>query len=293
MSIEPKAEIVIVTGLSGAGRSTCLKLLEDYNFEAIDNLPLTLMSDLFSPLISNPKNESRKKIAVGVDPRTRGFNAQSLIDILGELKLEKAKFYVVFLDCDNASLIRRFTETRRKHPLAIDRPVSDGIKTERKLLEGVRRAADFIIDSSNLTLPQFQTLVKNTLHLEKNKELSVTVISFGFRNGLPREADMIFDVRFLTNPHYDPKLRPLDGRQDEIGNFIENDPAFGVFFDNLKNLLDPLLPKYAEEGKSYLTIAFGCTGGKHRSVFVAEKFVHWLEKSDYILSTRHRDLAIN
>jgi len=293
MSIEPKAEIVIVTGLSGAGRSTCLKLLEDYNFEAIDNLPLTLMSDLFSPLISNPKNESRKKIAVGVDPRTRGFNAQSLIDILGELKLEKAKFYVVFLDCDNASLIRRFTETRRKHPLAIDRPVSDGIKTERKLLEGVRRAADFIIDSSNLTLPQFQTLVKNTLYLEKSKELSVTVISFGFRNGLPREADMIFDVRFLTNPHYDPKLRPLDGRQDEIGNFIENDPAFGVFFDNLKNLLDPLLPKYAEEGKSYLTIAFGCTGGKHRSVFVAEKFVHWLEKSDYILSTRHRDLAIN
>ena len=293
MSIEPKAEIVIVTGLSGAGRSTCLKLLEDYNFEAIDNLPLTLMSDLFSPLISNPKNESRKKIAVGVDPRTRGFNAQSLIDILGELKLEKAKFYVVFLDCDNASLIRRFTETRRKHPLAIDRPVSDGIKTERKLLEGVRRAADFIIDSSNLTLPQFQTLVKNTLYLEKSKELSVTVISFGFRNGLPREADMIFDVRFLTNPHYDPKLRPLDGRQDEIGNFIENDPAFGVFFDNLKNLLDPLLPKYAEEGKSYLTIAFGCTGGKHRSVFVAEKFVHWLEKSDYILSTRHRDLTIN
>ena len=293
MSIEPKAEIVIVTGLSGAGRSTCLKLLEDYNFEAIDNLPLTLMSDLFSPLISNPKNESRKKIAVGVDPRTRGFNAQSLIDILGELKLEKAKFYVVFLDCDNASLIRRFTETRRKHPLAIDRPVSDGIKTERKLLEGVRRAADFIIDSSNLTLPQFQTLVKNTLYLEKSKELSVTVISFGFRNGLPREADMIFDVRFLTNPHYDPKLRPLDGRQDEIGNFIENDPAFEVFFDNLKNLLDPLLPKYAEEGKSYLTIAFGCTGGKHRSVFVAEKFVHWLEKSDYILSTRHRDLAIN
>ena len=293
MSIEPKAEIVIVTGLSGAGRSTCLKLLEDYNFEAIDNLPLTLMSDLFSPLVSNPKNESRKKIAVGVDPRTRGFNAQSLIDILGKLKLEKAKFYVVFLDCDNASLIRRFTETRRKHPLAIDRPVSDGIKSERKLLEGVRRAADFIIDSSNLTLPQFQTLVKNTLHLEKNKELSVTVISFGFRNGLPREADMIFDVRFLTNPHYDPKLRPLDGRQDEIGNFIENDPAFEVFFDNLKNLLDPLLPKYAEEGKSYLTIAFGCTGGKHRSVFVAEKFVHWLEKSDYILSTRHRDLTIN
>ena len=293
MSIEPKAEIVIVTGLSGAGRSTCLKLLEDYNFEAIDNLPLTLMSDLFSPLISNPKTEPIKKIAVGVDPRTRGFNAQSLIDILGKLKLEKAKFYVVFLDCDNASLIRRFTETRRKHPLAIDRPVSDGIKTERKLLEGVRRAADFIIDSSNLTLPQFQTLVKNTLYLEKSKELSVTVISFGFRNGLPREADMIFDVRFLTNPHYDPKLRPLDGRQDEIGNFIENDPTFEVFFDNLKNLLDPLLPKYAEEGKSYLTIAFGCTGGKHRSVFVAEKFVHWLEKSDYILSTRHRDLAIN
>ena len=293
MRIEPKAEIIIVTGLSGAGRSTCLKLLEDYNFEAIDNLPLTLMSNLFSPFISKSETETQKKIAVGVDPRTRGFSAQSLIDTLDKLKLQEAKFYIVFLDCDTASLIRRFTETRRKHPLAIDRPVSDGIKTERKLLDGVRQAADFIIDSSNLTLPQFQTLVKNTLNLEKSKELTVTVISFGFRNGLPREADMIFDVRFLTNPHYDPKLRPLDGRHDEIGNFIANDPAFQIFFDNLKKLLDPLLPKYAEEGKSYLTIAFGCTGGKHRSVFVAEKFVHWLEKSDYILSTRHRDLTIN
>ena len=239
------------------------------------------------------KVEPQKKIAVGVDPRTRGFSPQSLIGTLERLKLQNAKFYVVFLDCDNASLIRRFTETRRKHPLAIDRPVSDGIKTERKLLEGVRQAADFIIDSSNLTLPQFQTLVKNTLNLEKSKELTVTIISFGFRNGLPREADMIFDVRFLTNPYYDPKLRPLDGRQDEIGIFIANDPAFQIFFDNLKKLLDPLLPKYAEEGKSYLTIAFGCTGGRHRSVFVAEKFVHWLKKSDYILSTRHRDLTIN
>ena len=293
MNTKSKAEIMIVTGLSGAGRSTCLKLLEDYNFEAIDNLPLTLISDLLSPLISNSKNRTLKKIAIGVDPRTRGFSSQSLLQTLEKLPLKKSKFSIVFLDCNDENLIRRFTETRRKHPLANDRPVSDGIKAERRLLEEIRQAAHITMDSSNLTLPEFQILVKKTLNLEKNKKLNVTVISFGFRNGLPPEADMIFDVRFLSNPHYDPKLQPLDGRESAIANFIEADPAFQPFFDNLTRLLNPLFPRYSAEGKSYLTIAFGCTGGKHRSVFVAEKFVHWLQKTDYSLSTRHRDLTIN
>ena len=293
MNTKSKAEIMIVTGLSGAGRSTCLKLLEDYNFEAIDNLPLTLISDLLSPLISNSKNRTLKKIAIGVDPRTRGFSAQSLLNTLEKLQLKKAKFSIIFLDCNDENLIRRFTETRRKHPLANDRPVSDGIRAERRLLEEIRQAAHITMDSSNLTLPEFQILIKKTLNLEKNKKLTVTVISFGFRNGLPPEADMIFDVRFLSNPHYNPKLQPLDGRQSEIANFIESDPAFKPFFDNLTRLLNPLFPRYSAEGKSYLTIAFGCTGGKHRSVFVAEKFVHWLQKSDYSLSTRHRDLTMN
>ena len=293
MNTKSKAEIMIVTGLSGAGRSTCLKLLEDYNFEAIDNLPLTLISDLLSPLISNSKNRTLKKIAIGVDPRTRGFSAQSLLNTLEKLQLKKAKFSIIFLDCNDENLIRRFTETRRKHPLANDRPVSDGIKAERRLLEEIRQAAHITMDSSNLTLPEFQILIKKTLNLEKNKKLTVTVISFGFRNGLPPEADMIFDVRFLSNPHYNPKLQPLDGRKSEIANFIESDPAFKPFFDNLTRLLNPLFPRYSAEGKSYLTIAFGCTGGKHRSVFVAEKFVHWLQKSDYSLSTRHRDLTMN
>ena len=293
MNTKSKAEIMIVTGLSGAGRSTCLKLLEDYNFEAIDNLPLTLISDLLSPLISNSKNRTLKKIAIGVDPRTRGFSAQSLLNTLEKLQLKKAKFSIIFLDCNDENLIRRFTETRRKHPLANDRPVSDGIRAERRLLEEIRQAAHITMDSSNLTLPEFQILIKKTLNLEKNKKLTVTIISFGFRNGLPPEADMIFDVRFLSNPHYNPKLQPLDGRQSEIANFIESDPAFKPFFDNLTRLLNPLFPRYSAEGKSYLTIAFGCTGGKHRSVFVAEKFVHWLQKSDYRLSTRHRDLTMN
>ena len=293
MNTKSKTEVMIVTGLSGAGRSTCLKLLEDYDFEAIDNLPLTLISDLLSPLISNSKNKSLKKIAIGVDPRTRGFSAQSLLKTLEKLQLKKAKFSIIFLDCNDENLIRRFTETRRKHPLANDRPVSDGIKAERRLLEEIRQAAHNTMDSSNLTLPEFQILVKKTLNLEKNKKLNVTVISFGFRNGLPPEADMIFDVRFLNNPHYDPKLQPLDGRESAIANFIEADPAFQPFFDNLTRLLNPLFPRYSAEGKSYLTIAFGCTGGKHRSVFGAEKFVHWLQKTDYSLSTRHRDLTIN
>ncbi|MED5226746.1 MAG: RNase adapter RapZ, partial [Pseudomonadota bacterium] len=216
-----------------------------------------------------------------------------LLKTLEKLQLKKAKFSIIFIDCNDENLIRRFTETRRKHPLANDRPISDGIRAERRLLEEIRQAAHITMDSSNLTLPEFQILIKKTLNLEKNKKLTVTVISFGFRNGLPPEADMIFDVRFLSNPHYDPKLQPLDGRQSKIANFIEADPAFKPFFDNLTRLLNPLFPRYSAEGKSYLTIAFGCTGGKHRSVFVAEKFVHWLQKSDYSLSTRHRDLTMN
>ena len=290
MVSEINDDIIIVTGLSGAGRSTCLRLFEDHGFEAIDNLPLNLMTAAIEPFFSEPQQKKAKKVAIGLDPRTRNFNAQVLLDSIAEIQSKNFQIRVLFLDCDDETLIRRFTETRRKHPLASERPVRDGIRAERQLLAKIREHSDIFIDSSNLTLPQFQTLLKNKMGIQSSDKLTLAIISFGFRNGLPSETDMIFDVRFLKNPHYRSELRPLNGTATEIGKFIEGDPIFLLFFNNLTNFLEPLFPRYADEGKGYLTIGFGCTGGQHRSVFVAEKITRWLKTLHYQVALRHRDL---
>ena len=229
-------------------------------------------------------------IAVGVDTRTRDFDADALLENLDRLRANGVTTSMVFLDCDDDVLIRRFTETRRKHPLAMDRPIADGLRMERALLAPVRDRADIVIDSSNLALPDFRTILTNGLGVEGARTLTLTITSFGFRNGLPREADMVFDVRFLSNPHYDPALRPLDGRDRPIGDFIREDAGFQGFLDRLTSFLDPLLPRYTLEGKSYLTIGIGCTGGRHRSVFVAIQLAEWLRRSGHGVTLRHRDL---
>lgn len=284
--------VILVTGLSGAGRTTCLKTLEDHGFEAVDNLPLSLMPALLAPLTSLGRPRQAERIAIGVDTRTRDFDSETLLHDLDGFRADGLAVSVVFLDCDSDVLVRRFTETRRRHPLATDRPVADGIRTERRLLEPVKARADLVIDSSNLSLPDFRLVLAGGLGIAAAEALTVTVTSFGFRNGLPREADMVFDVRFLTNPHYDDRLRPLDGRDPEIATFVRKDPDFNGFFDRLTGFLEPLLPKYADEGKSYLTVGIGCTGGRHRSVFVAETLARWLRKSGHVVTLRHRDLDV-
>jgi UPF0042 nucleotide-binding protein len=198
---------------------------------------------------------------------------------------------ILFLDCDSAVLGRRFTETRRRHPLAGDRPVADGLHHERSLMAPVLEAADVILDTTQLALPELRRTVEERFAHKSRHHLAVTVISFAYGKGLPRDADLVFDVRFLANPHYVETLRSGTGRDPDVAAHIQKDPAFAPFFDALAALLDFLLPEYREEGKSYLTIALGCTGGRHRSIFVAEHLARHLEDRGQPVMVRHRDLA--
>jgi UPF0042 nucleotide-binding protein len=275
--------LVLVTGLSGAGHSTALRALEDLGYEAVDNLPLALL---------NMPADFDRPVAIAVDSRTRGFTARALLERIDRLRAEDGlKVTLVFLTCSDEVLQRRFTETRRRHPLALDRPVADGIRQERLLLEGLSAAADLVIDSTDLAIGDLRRLMQGHFALDRKSGLAVAVTSFSYRHGLPREADLVFDVRFLANPHYRPELRELTGRDRAVGAHIEADPAFGHFFTNLTAMLLPLLPGFEREGKSYLTLAIGCTGGRHRSVFVAERLAAWLTAQGRAVSLRHRDIA--
>lgn len=278
--------VVIVTGMSGAGRSASLKALEDLGYEAVDNLPISLLTSLVKPGTARDR-----PLAVGVDVRTRDFGPVPFLEELdGLIKLTDFRLRVLFLDCDTEILRRRFSETRRRHPVAPDRPLNDGIKRERRMLEALRDRADEVIDTSELAVGELKDLINLHFAPEGSPGLAIFVTSFAYRRGLPREADFVFDVRFLKNPYYQESLKTLSGLNQAVGDFIERDPDFQTHFDNLTNLLGPLLPRFVSEGKSYLTIAIGCSGGKHRSVFVAERLRSWLHGCGEQVRISHRDL---
>ena len=282
----PSIRVVVVTGMSGAGRSSALKALEDLGYEAVDNLPLSLVPSLMShrPL-SAP-------LAVGADVRTRDFGVSALADTLDGLAREGGtRATVVFVDCDDDRLVKRFTETRRRHPLALDRPVIDGIRLERQYVSPLRDRADLVIDTTDLSLADLKRLLSGHFALDRSPGIALSVISFSYRHGLPRDADIVFDARFLRNPHYVPVLEPQSGLDPEVGAYIAADPDFPTFFRDLGGLVDSLLPRFEREGKSYLTIAIGCTGGRHRSVYLAERLAAWLCERGRAVSVRHRDLA--
>lgn len=281
-----RRQVVLVTGLSGAGNSTVLKSLEDLGYEAIDNLPLGLAGAVMD------RSEDRvRPIAIGIDCRTRDFTAASLQEQLVALRgRTDLAVQMVFVDCDEDVLQRRFTETRRRHPLAVDRPVVSGIQQERSILLPIRDQADRLIDTSMLTIHDLRRLIEMEFRLAPGTSLFVIVTSFSYRRGLPREADLVFDVRFLDNPHWDLDLRPLTGLDDRVQAYIKADPDFTTFFEGLIGLLGPLLPRYNREGKRYLTLAVGCTGGKHRSVFVAERLADWLRRMGLRVGVVHRDI---
>ncbi len=284
--------VLLVTGMSGAGKSSALKAFEDMGYEAIDNVPLTLLSALVQPPQKNlPAPGFQRPIAIGVDIRTRDFAVDAFINELdGMLDESSLLARVLFIDCDDDELRRRYAETRHRHPLAQDRPVSDGITHERSLVSALRDRADIVIDTTRFGPGELKRILSGHFSLGHEAGLNVFVTSFSFRQGLPREADLVFDVRFLTNPHYDPSLKKLTGKDAAVGEYIAGDPGFDIFFDSLTGLLSPLLPRYAAEGKSYLTIAIGCTGGRHRSVFVAEKLAAWLDRDEGPIHLLHRDL---
>lgn len=281
---EAPAAVVVVTGLSGAGKSLALKSLEDLGYEAVDNLPLSLLGALM-------RGDRLRPLAIGIDIRTRDFGAATMLAELDRLRAERPmKLSLLFFDCDDEVLARRFTETRRRHPLAVDRPLLDGIAHERKLVAPLRSRADLVIDTSSLPPAELRRVLAGHFTLEEKSPLLLFVTSFSYRRGLPREADLVFDVRFLNNPYYVQELKACSGKDPMVADFIDSDPGFTPFFTGLTGLLRPLLPRYALEGKSYLTIAIGCTGGRHRSVYTAEKLAAWLRDQGQRVDLRHRDL---
>ena len=279
---------LLVTGMSGAGRTSALKALEDIGFEAVDNLPLRLMPGL---VLQGPA--PGHGLAIGIDVRTRDLVAEVFAEDVEQLRRDSGKLIdIVFLECDDEVLQRRYTETRHVHPIAVDRPLADGIAEERRLLRPLREAADIVIDTSHTSVRDLSRMLRDLVGGgTSDNSLHVFVLSFAFRSGIPRDADLVFDVRFLRNPHYDPALRPMTGLDAAVGAYIEEDRGYGAFFERLTGLLDLLLPRYREEGKSYLTIGIGCTGGQHRSVYTAQKLAGWLRERTPRVDVRHRELA--
>ncbi|MBC6440784.1 MAG: RNase adapter RapZ [Rhodospirillales bacterium] len=277
--------LVLLTGLSGAGRSTALKALEDEGYDAIDNLPLHLVEMLLD-------ETDNVRLAIVVDVRQRSFDVDAFLAMSDRLRTRpRLSVTVVFLTCDSDGLQRRFTETRRPHPLAGNGTVADGIETEQALMKPVMALADLVVDTSAMNSAALRRHVGEHLRFDPTPRLSVFVMSFSYRMGIPGNADLVFDVRFLSNPHYVDELRHKTGKDAEVARFIESDDRFADFFDRFGGLISDLLPAYTAEGKRYLTIAIGCTGGRHRSVFVAERLAPLLSEGGRRVALQHRELT--
>ncbi|MEM6941715.1 MAG: RNase adapter RapZ [Pseudomonadota bacterium] len=286
-SVEPDQapRFVLVTGPSGAGRSSALSVLEDAGFEAIDNLPLRLLP----ALLDGPARG--RSIALGIDPRTRDFATDRLLELLGQLSA-RGDFAVelLYLDCSDDVLLRRFSETRRRHPLAGGGPPIAGIEREHGLLQTLRARADVLIDTTDLNIHDFRAEMERWFAPGGRRQLNVSVQSFSYKRGLPRSVDMVYDCRFLRNPHWDPQLRASTGLDQDIAAYVAADPRYAAFEENVLEMSKLLLPAFQEEGKSNVSIAFGCTGGKHRSVTLAEAHALRLANLGWQVSKRHREL---
>ncbi|ABL70934.1 MULTISPECIES: RNase adapter RapZ [Paracoccus] len=282
---ERAQRLVLVTGPSGAGRSTAINVLEDLGYEAIDNLPLSLIPRLLDgPARPMP-------LALGVDVRNRDFSVANLIELIDRLtRLPEYAPEVLFLDCTTEQLLRRFNETRRRHPLRGEGSPLDAIRAERDMLGPIRARADVLVDTSELSPHDLKAELARWFETEPGRRLTVSVQSFSYKRGVPRGVDMMFDCRFLANPHWRTELRPLDGRDSPVQQYVMADSRFDEFFRRVRDLVLFALPAHLEEGKAHLAIGFGCTGGRHRSVTMAEKMADALAKAGWQVSIRHREL---
>ncbi|MEH6716057.1 RNase adapter RapZ [Parasphingorhabdus flavimaris] len=284
--------VLLVTGLSGAGKTTALKTMEDIGWETVDNFPFRLVESLLNTPPSSSRDDNDQPLALGFDSRTRGFEPDKLINSIK--RLQKKPGYLIstlFLDCAGAELERRYAETRRRHPLALDRPAKDGIALERTLLAPFRRWADHVIDTSDLTANDLQREIREHFSLDKDAATTITITSFGFSRGLPNNIDLLFDVRFLANPFWVPELKQKTGLDPEVAEYVSNDPAYAEAIEKIMDMLTFLLPRYQEAGKAYVNIGIGCTGGRHRSVHVAERLSKDLRSAGFSPNVLHRNLA--
>lgn len=278
--------VVLVTGPSGAGRSTAINALEDFGFETIDNIPLNLI-----PRLVEGADRVIRPLALGIDVRNRDFSAAGLLDLRNTLARQQGpKVDLLYVDCAPEVLARRYSETRRRHPLAPDETPSDGIARETMILEDVRSRADILIDTTDLTVHDLRAEMESWFGATTGQGLAVSLHSFSYKRGLPQGLDMAFDCRFLRNPHWQPALRPHTGLDPEVADFVADDPRHDAFHDKVQDLLLFILPACVEEGKSHFSVGFGCTGGKHRSVAVAESIAAALAQEGWQVSIRHREL---
>ncbi len=278
--------IVLITGPSGAGRSSAIRALEDLGFEAIDNLPLRLIK----PLLDDPLTSAA--LALGIDPRTRDFSADAVLQTLSWIThVHKMTPELLYLDCDTPTLLRRFSETRRRHPLADKDGLEVGIERELELLSPLRDHADVVLTTSNLNVHQLRAEIERWYGIDEKSKLSVRIQSFSYKRGLPQGADMVFDCRFLKNPYWVSALRSASGLEPEVAAYVASDPRYASFVAKLENLCLWLLPAFVAEGKAHLLIAFGCTGGQHRSVTIAEAMSATLARAGWQVSVDHRDLT--
>jgi RNase adapter protein RapZ len=277
--------VVLITGPSGAGRSTAINALEDLGYEVIDNLPMSILPRLLQA------HGLTRPLALGLDVRNRDFSVNALIEVIDELtRNPDHDAEVLYLDSSPEVLIRRYSETRRRHPLAPAETVQDGVAREIDLLAPIRARADILIDTSEMTPHQLRDEIERWFAEGTQADMALTIQSFSYKRGMPRGVDMVFDVRFLANPYWEPALRALNGTDPKVQEYVQRDPRFAAFFGKVLELTLLLLPAYREEGKKHLSIAFGCTGGQHRSVTLAEILSKALAEHDWQVSIRHREL---
>lgn len=280
-----QSELVIITGLSGSGKGTVLKCFEDMGYYAVDNLPLDLFPK-FAELTKDAPNIRRAALVVDV---REGEALQRFPSLYGEV-CAKVPTKLIFLEADDAALVRRFSETRRPHPLGQSRSVLKNVQAERALLEEIRGLATVAVNTSNFNVHELRALIEEQFsNLSSESRVSIHVSSFGFRHGIQQDADLVFDVRFLPNPNYIPEFKPLTGKHPSVARYIRSFPQTQEFLSRVCDMLTYLLPHYVKEGKSYLTIAFGCTGGQHRSVMIAEEVAKRLKRAGYPIKVNHRD----
>lgn len=282
-----RKQLVIVTGLSGAGKSAALHAFEDIGYQAIDNLPLNMVEDLVDTWLAAPE---AKPVVIGLDSRTLHFSPDLFVETQTRLREHVGiRLHILFMDASDDVLTQRFSETRRPHPLGEKQFLRAAIRQEREMMTVVRQHIDGIIDTSRRSSVDTRRIIQRRFD-SASTGLIVTFMSFGFAHGAPRDADLVFDVRFLRNPHYVPDLKPLTGRVDAVANYVRADEAFGPFIDKVSDMLSFLLPRYQAEGKAYLTVAFGCTGGQHRSVAVSETVAGQMSVGGLAVNLYHREL---